>query len=382
MSFDRRGPGQSVGAIGASTPPVGAGKRTLTGRLPQRLFLRHIAPGDEKLIQSTAEYRSYVSPGLVWKAAADEAHRACELILADLRAGHIIDWDRRARHYLDTARRELGRPPPSEPTQPPPALHGEACAIDPGLDEPQVCELEDVEPPPRESKPDDPLVTQHDPGVDGNLRQIVEDARRLAERLGREGNKHAARVHQLADAISSGFISVSIAGGVFIVAVLYAGGKVAVIWEPTAEGLEFERRRARVERAAAQLEADLNELDKIAADTGAVDWVDENASMPDDARLYQDGAEGARSNLQTGLSQAPSLDGVRFDGFDGTDLIDRKTSIKFHDKVRLQARRQSEALTRHGMTAVWEVPDQEQARRAERLFEELGITNIRARIVP
>ena len=122
-----------------------------------------------------------------------------------------------------------------------------------------------------------------------------------------------------------------------------------------------------------------------------ITWVDENASMSSTARAYDDGATGARSNVETQLRQAPSLtrttdDGgtamVRFDGVDGDVLIDRKVSVVTTQKAKSQASRQSAALAENGLTARWEVPTQTEANRANRMFEELGIDNITVTVVP
>jgi hypothetical protein len=63
-----------------------------------------------------------------------------------------------------------------------------------------------------------------------------------------------------------------------------------------------------------------------------VTWVDEAASMSNEARLYNSGAQGARSNVLTRQPQAPSIPRtvggqarvVRFDGEAPGLLIDRK----------------------------------------------------------
>jgi len=119
----------------------------------------------------------------------------------------------------------------------------------------------------------------------------------------------------------------------------------------------------------------------------AVKWVDEVATMSDEARMYQSGAEGARSNVVTQLSQSPSIprsDGgpVRFDGESTGFLIDRKLGVANSAKSRNQALRQSTALREAGLRGVWEVPDAIQAARAKRLLEQQNIDNIDIRIVP
>jgi filamentous hemagglutinin len=115
-----------------------------------------------------------------------------------------------------------------------------------------------------------------------------------------------------------------------------------------------------------------------------VRWVDEAAAMSDDAAKYQAGAIGARSNAVTRAGQAPELYGVRFDGFDDLAgvLIDRKVAVTTFAKSQRQALRQSEALARGGYRGLWEVPNSAQAARAQRMFSQLGISNIDVAVVP
>jgi hypothetical protein len=221
-----------------------------------------------------------------------------------------------------------------------------------------------------------------DPGIPGNLGDLVDQAKRLAEFLAKDAPEKAARVTLLAADIASGLVSLAVVAGVYLVAVEYAQGKVIVVWTPIAlESPDFIRRAARVDRIVAQLNANLSELDKIKAEAGP-EWVDEIADMGENARDYQDGAEGARSNIQTGSRQAPVVGGVRFDGWDGDVLIDRKTSVTSFAKTKTQAMRQSHALAKEGLRAVWEVPNEAQARKAQSLLDELGISNIAPRIAP
>lgn len=121
-----------------------------------------------------------------------------------------------------------------------------------------------------------------------------------------------------------------------------------------------------------------------------VKWVDENAGMSQRARNYNDSATGARSNINTQKGQAPTIDRtdtknnsrpVRFDGVDGNVMIDRKISVVTTQKAKDQAIRQSEALNNNKMTGRWEVPNQTQASRAQKMFDELGIKNIEVKIV-
>ncbi|MBB3802143.1 filamentous hemagglutinin [Xanthomonas arboricola] len=129
---------------------------------------------------------------------------------------------------------------------------------------------------------------------------------------------------------------------------------------------------------------------KIDDAEGKIVWVDEKASMSSKARDYNDSAPGARSNVETQASQAPSItrtmpDGterpVKFDGVDADVLVDRKISVVTTPKAKDQALRQSQALSEQGLTGRWEVPTQAQANRAKKMFEELGINNITVEVV-
>ncbi|WP_338110737.1 VENN motif pre-toxin domain-containing protein [Rosenbergiella nectarea] len=143
----------------------------------------------------------------------------------------------------------------------------------------------------------------------------------------------------------------------------------------------------------ALVKGDVTEASKLinkASDEIKVKWVDENASMSQRARDYNDSASGARSNIETQKGQAPSIDRVdanglnkpvRFDGVDGNVMIDRKISVVTTQKAKDQAIRQSEALKNNGMTGRWEVPTQAQANRAQKMFDELGIKNIEVKVV-
>ncbi|OCQ54734.1 hypothetical protein Ppb6_00098 [Photorhabdus australis subsp. thailandensis] len=138
---------------------------------------------------------------------------------------------------------------------------------------------------------------------------------------------------------------------------------------------------------------DIGEASKLlnkASDEIKVKWVDENVSMSQRAKGYNDSASGARSNIETKKGQAPNIDRidtdgknkpVRFDGVDDNVMIDRKISVVTTRKAKDQALRQSDALKRNGMTGRWEVPNQTQANRAQKMFDELGIKNIEVKVV-
>ena len=73
---------------------------------------------------------------------------------------------------------------------------------------------------------------------------------------------------------------------------------------------------------------------------------------------------------------------VRFDGIEDGILIDRKLSVTSYFKTYDQTLRQSTALLEHGLTGRWEVPNVAEAARAQKLFDFLGIKNIRVKVVP
>jgi hypothetical protein len=119
-------------------------------------------------------------------------------------------------------------------------------------------------------------------------------------------------------------------------------------------------------------------------------WVDENSTMSPEARAYQSGAPGSRSNRVTGVQQAPEIsyvnetgatEAVRFDGVEGRVLIDRKISVTTFPKSQRQALHQSRALKQHGLTGRWEVPTEAERVRAMRMFQRLGIDNIEVKVV-
>jgi hypothetical protein len=120
-------------------------------------------------------------------------------------------------------------------------------------------------------------------------------------------------------------------------------------------------------------------------------WVDENNGLKRTlAKDYNDSATGARSNVQTRRGQAPALertlpDGtvrlVRFDGVDGNSMTERKLRIVRSPKAKDQALRQADVLKQHGLTGIWEVPTETERKQAVKLLGNLGISNIRVRVV-
>ncbi|SER33157.1 hypothetical protein SAMN05421756_11361 [Microlunatus flavus] len=113
--------------------------------------------------------------------------------------------------------------------------------------------------------------------------------------------------------------------------------------------------------------------------------------MSERAFTYQSHAEGARSSVERGRSEAPALEytrengkagRVRFDGVDEGTMIDRKLSIYSSKKTENQIRRQSRAAEQNGMDVRWEVPTRKEADRATRLFARVGASNMTVIVVP
>jgi hypothetical protein len=125
--------------------------------------------------------------------------------------------------------------------------------------------------------------------------------------------------------------------------------------------------------------------------SGNVRWIEDEPAMSDYARRYEHGAAGARSRVDSKRGQVPALDWVRpggtagqvkFDGIDDTVLVDRKVSVTTFESSKDQALRQSEALRQNGYTGRWEVPDAREKAVAEKMFIDLGITNITVKVEP
>jgi hypothetical protein len=120
---------------------------------------------------------------------------------------------------------------------------------------------------------------------------------------------------------------------------------------------------------------------------GHVKWVAENAYMEGPAKAYQSGAKGARDGFAPSLlyrTRSGDIKQVRFDGVDyrNRTMIDRKLSVPTSfEKVQNEAIRQSRALRQNGYRGLWEVATQTEVNRANRMFRDLGIRNIRAILV-
>jgi hypothetical protein len=73
---------------------------------------------------------------------------------------------------------------------------------------------------------------------------------------------------------------------------------------------------------------------------------------------------------------------VRFDGYEDGVLIDRKLGDVDSPRGYEEAIRQSTALHEHGLTGRWEVANAKQAAIAQKMFKNVGITNISVEVVP
>lgn len=115
-----------------------------------------------------------------------------------------------------------------------------------------------------------------------------------------------------------------------------------------------------------------------------IGWAKETLASDKAWKVYNDTATGARPG------QAPTLtrtlpDGsrrpVKFDGVQGETLIDRKWSVSSRPRAKAQTLRQTDVLSQHRLTAVWEVPTKKQLMAARKILKKLHVTNIKARIV-
>ncbi len=63
-------------------------------------------------IEATNEFKAYMDPKLVWqtslKVTKEEARLACRLMLRYMRDGHTVNWERKARSFVNKARKQLG----------------------------------------------------------------------------------------------------------------------------------------------------------------------------------------------------------------------------------------------------------------------------------
>jgi RHS repeat-associated protein len=128
-----------------------------------------------------------------------------------------------------------------------------------------------------------------------------------------------------------------------------------------------------------------------------VNWVDEGGNLREggspgmrpDAYEFQSGTPGSRSNAMSGRGQAPYLEftnaegktvGAKFDGVQGTELIDRKLNPVFSSKAIDQAQRQAAVAQHYGLNAVWEMKTAEAVEAANRFMRANKIEGITVRL--
>ena len=113
-------------------------------------------------------------------------------------------------------------------------------------------------------------------------------------------------------------------------------------------------------------------------------WVRENLGPEKLWTQYNNSATGSRAGLAPTIMRTMpdgSKRPVKFDGVEQEYLIDRKWRVVNAPRARAQLKRQSEALAEHGLTAVWEVPNDMERITALKLFKQMNVTNIRVRVV-
>jgi hypothetical protein len=101
-------------------------------------------------------------------------------------------------------------------------------------------------------------------------------------------------------------------------------------------------------------------------------------------KLYNDTAVGSRPGRAPTLMRTMpngSKRPVKFDGFQGDYMIDRKWKVVDAPHARGQSLRQSAVLAEHHLIGVWEVPTSVQKTRALKLFKRMNVTNIHVRVV-
>jgi len=85
--------------------------------------------------------------------------------------------------------------------------------------------------------------------------------------------------------------------------------------------------------------------------------------------------------MPDGTKRLVKFDGTDFDSMYGHVMTDRKWSIVMRNNLKDQALRQSQALSKNNLIGIWELPTKSKMLRAARLLDELGISNIKVRIV-
>jgi len=114
-----------------------------------------------------------------------------------------------------------------------------------------------------------------------------------------------------------------------------------------------------------------------------IGWVKENLGRDSPAKRYNDAAPGARPGYAPTLTRTMpdgSKRRVKFDGFTGEYLDDRKRKIVNLPRARAQAERQSDVLSQHDLIGTWEVPTPAQRVKALKMLKMMNITNIKVRI--
>jgi hypothetical protein len=128
----------------------------------------------------------------------------------------------------------------------------------------------------------------------------------------------------------------------------------------------------------------------------AATWVKEGGDlsagkrgMPSNAYDFQSGTMGARSDIASRRALAPQLempaaDGsvvtAKFDGVDGNEIIDRKLNPRFTEKAVDLARRQAATAAYHGLTPVYEVPNEEALAAMNRFMKYAKVSTIVVRL--
>lgn len=73
---------------------------------------------------------------------------------------------------------------------------------------------------------------------------------------------------------------------------------------------------------------------------------------------------------------------AKFDGVDGSTMIDRKLSVTTFPKSERQMLRQSAIAAENGYSVRWEVPSAAEQFRALKMADRLGVKNIDAQVKP
>lgn len=117
----------------------------------------------------------------------------------------------------------------------------------------------------------------------------------------------------------------------------------------------------------------------------------ENSRKSTAAQVFEDGVTGAASDVATRRRIVPGLqfdnpnprgrNVVRFDGVDGTNIIDRKLNVTTKSKQLGDLQRMSEALRQNpNFNGIIEVPNDSARRAAIRALNKAGVSNINVRV--